>query len=392
MAKDNKRTVIRGQQRLRCGYTTGTCAAAAAKAAAAILLSGKSYKDISLTLPDGGTVLLEVGLVHVTADSVLCGIIKDAGDDPDITNGLMICAQVEKCQEMGVHIEGGRGVGRITKPGLDQPVGAAAINRVPRRMIRESVQEIMMAWGYEEGLLVTISIPEGEEKAAKTLNPVLGIEGGLSVLGTSGIVEPMSEQALVDTIGVEIRMHRAQQEKILVMAPGNYGLDFLKENYHIRQEQVIKISNYVGESIDLAVCEGASGFVLVGHIGKLIKLAGGIMNTHSHQADARMEILTAYAAVAGAETAALQRIMQAVTTDAGLDILKETGYLEDTMQLIVLRIQYHLQRRAGEQMTVGVMMFSNVYGLLGQTDNAGELLLQAASEQSACVMEEIDGR
>lgn len=382
MAEYKERTIIKGQKRLRCGYTTGTCAAAAAKAAAAILLSGQSYTEIRLTLPDGEEIVLEVSAVNVSAEGVTCGIIKDAGDDPDITNGLMIYALVEKRPETGVHIDGGKGVGRVTKPGLDQPVGAAAINSVPRQMIKESVQDVMKTYNYTEGLSVTISIPEGEEKAAKTLNPVLGIEGGLSILGTSGIVEPMSEQALVDTIGVEVRMHLAQHEDILVMAPGNYGLDFLKENYGIVSERVIKISNYVGESIDLAVCEGASGIVLVGHIGKLIKLAGGIMNTHSHQADARMEILTAYAAVAGADTPVLQQIMQAVTTDAGLAILKEAGYLEDTMRLIIWRIHYHLQRRAGEGINIGVMMFSNVYGVLGQTDNVEPLLLRAALEKS----------
>lgn len=231
----------------------------------------------------------------------------------------------------------------------------------------------MRTYDYSGGLSVTITIPEGRERALKTLNPVLGIEGGLSVLGTSGIVEPMSERALVDTIGVEIRMHRAQQEEILLMAPGNYGLDFLKENYGILPKQVIKISNYIGESVDLAVWEGAVGIVLVGHIGKLIKLAGGIMNTHSHQADARMEILTAYAAVAGADTSVLQQIMQAVTADAGLELLNEAGLLEATMRLIIQRIHYHLQRRAGS-IDIGVMMFSNVYGLLGQTDNVERLL------------------
>jgi cobalt-precorrin-5B (C1)-methyltransferase len=192
----------------------------------------------------------------------------------------------------------------------------------------------------------------------------------------------MSEKALIDTIAVEIRMHRAQNEEILLMAPGNYGLDFLKEQYGIDSDNIIKISNYIGDSIDLAVYEGAAGILLAGHIGKLIKLAGGIMNTHSHQADARMEILTAYAAVAGIETFVLQKLMQAVTTDAGLDILKEAGALEAVMQLLIERMQYHLQRRAGKNMQTGIILFSNVHGILGQTDNAETMLRQIVKKRS----------
>jgi cobalt-precorrin-5B (C1)-methyltransferase len=374
--------ILKGQKQLRCGYTTGTCAAAAAKAAAIMLLTGKQCQSVYLTLPAGEKAVLEVKDIFVTAESVRCGIVKDAGDDPDITNGMIIYATVSACEEEGIHIDGGEGVGKVTKPGLDQPVGEAAINSVPRKMMREALADVMHEAAYTGGLSVLISIPGGEEKATKTLNPVLGIEGGLSVLGTSGIVEPMSEKALIDTIAVEIRMHRAQNEEILLMAPGNYGLDFLKEQYGIASDEVIKISNYIGDSIDLAVYEGAAGILLAGHIGKLIKLAGGIMNTHSHQADARMEILTAYAAVAGIETFVLQKLMQAVTTDAGLDILKEAGALEAVMQLLIERMHDHLQRRAGKNMQTGIIVFSNVHGILGQTDNAETMLRQIVKKRS----------
>ena len=380
MTDYRKETVMKGQKRLRCGYTTGTCAAAAAKAAAAVLFSGKICREIRLTLPGGDTVMLEPEVLEMLPETVTCGVIKDAGDDPDITNGMMICARIRKTEGKGIIIDGGDGVGRVTKAGLDQPVGAAAINSVPRKMIRSGLEEIMQTWHYEGGLSVIISIPGGEEKAVKTLNPVLGIEGGLSVLGTTGIVEPMSEQALVDTIAVDMRMHRAMQEQIFIMTPGNYGLDFLKEHYGILKEQVIKISNYIGESLDLAVCTGVSGILLAGHIGKMIKIAGGIMNTHSRQADARMEILTAYAAAAGAETAVLQRIMQAATTDAGLDILRSAGFLEPVMALVTDKIRMHLQRRVGDHIVVGVIVFSNVYGLLGQTDNVENLLAKRGHE------------
>lgn len=374
MANINENTVVKGQKRLRCGYTTGTCAAAAAKAAAAMLFSGKICRQVRLRLPGGQEIILEPLIQEMGREYVCCGIVKDAGDDPDITNGLMICARVDKKEQAGVFIDGGEGVGRVTKAGLDQPVGAAAINSVPRRMIEEAVTEVMAAHDYGGGLSVVISIPGGKSRAEKTMNPMLGIEGGLSVLGTTGIVEPMSEQALVDTIAVEIRMHRARKEPILIMAPGNYGLDFMNETYGITSEQIIKISNYIGESIDLAVYEGASGIVLAGHIGKLVKVAGGIMNTHSHQADARLEILTANAAVAGAPAPLLRRMMEAVTTDAALAVLEAGGLLENTMTLITEKIQNHLKRRAGKETEIGVILFSNVYGLLGQTENVPSMM------------------
>ena len=344
------------------------------------MLTGEIYRDVAICLPGGENILLEAETLEHQKNCVKCGVIKDAGDDPDITNGLMICAAVEKNTSGEICIDGGEGVGRVTQPGLDQPVGAAAINSVPRKMIQEAVESVCRQYHYTEGLMVTISIPKGRETAEKTLNPMLGIVGGLSVLGTTGIVEPMSEKALIDTIAVDIRRHRAQGEDILVMAPGNYGLDYLKAACDIHSEQVIKISNFVGDSIDLAVCEGASGIVLAGHIGKLIKVAGGIMNTHSHQADARMEILTAYAAVAGADGETLRLVMKAVTTDAGMEILQRCGLLSKTMQLILGKIQAHVQKRAGSRVETGIIIFSNVYGLLGQTENVPTMLAELAGK------------
>ena len=376
-----RKTVIKGQQELRCGYTTGTCAAAAAKAAAVTLLSGEICRDVSLQLPGGEHIILETEFLECSENCVKCGMIKDAGDDPDITNGLLICAAVEKTEGKTILIDGGMGVGRVTKPGLDQPVGAAAINSVPRKMIHEAVEDVRRQYAWEKGLKVTVFIPNGKEKAEKTLNPMLGIVGGLSVLGTTGIVEPMSEKALIDTIAVDIRMHRAQNEDILLMAPGNYGMDYLKAAYHIHPDQVIKISNFIGDSIDLAICEGASGIVLAGHIGKLIKVAGGIMNTHSHQADARMEIMTAYAAMAGAGNDILRQIMSSVTTDAGMEILLQCGLLTETMQLILEKIEAHVKKRAGSQIEIGIIIFSNVFGMLGQTENVPNLFKKMNAAQ-----------
>ena len=220
-----------GRSMLRCGYTTGTCAALAAAGAARLLLTGTAPEAVSLTTPKGIEVsvpLAEAELLEGGARA-RCAVQKDAGDDYDVTNGMLVRAAVKKSAAPGIQIDGGEGVGRVTKPGLDQPVGEAAINRVPRRMIEEQVQKVCGGLGYGGGIEVVVSIPGGEEAAARTFNPVMGVEGGLSILGTSGIVEPMSEQAIVDTIAVQQRQAGLEGTGDLILTPGNYGEDFLRD-------------------------------------------------------------------------------------------------------------------------------------------------------------------
>ena len=255
---------------------------------------------VTVHLPEGQPFTLPVqsgreekgdGEGRLTA--VTCAVKKDSGDDPDVTDGVTACATVSLLPEDRIEIEGGEGVGRVTKAGLAQPVGSAAINPVPREMIRRELGRLKEAAGWEGGFRVLVEIPGGEELARRTFNPRIGIVGGLSVLGTSGIVEPMSEKALIDTIEVEIKVKLAEGRRCLIAAPGNYGLDFLREKWGILPRDTVKCSNYIGETIDLAAEQGAEGLLFVGHIGKLVKVAGGIMNTHSHQGDCRMELLAA---------------------------------------------------------------------------------------------------
>ncbi len=219
--------VTKDGKRLRLGYTTGSCAAAAAKAAAWMLLTGRPLETIGLTTPKGIRLELAVREIHISPEEASCAIEKDGGDDPDITKGTLIYATVRPDPHPGIHIDGGLGIGRVTKPGLDQPVGNAAINSVPRQMIRENVEEVASAVDYRGGLSVVIWAPEGERLAQKTFNPRLGIQGGISILGTTGIVEPMSEKALVDTIRVELRQRREQGHDYVLLTPGNYGSDFI---------------------------------------------------------------------------------------------------------------------------------------------------------------------
>ena len=377
-----ERYVYKNQKKMRCGYTTGTCACAAAKAAAYMLLSGREVKEIKVITPMGVSLTLPVIDIDIKEDKVICAIKKDSGDDPDVTNGIKIYAQVTYVKEDivrtintdGVIVDGGIGVGRVTKKGLKCAVGEAAINPVPLKMIKEAVAEAAESYSYEGSLKVIISAPKGVDIAKKTFNPNLGITGGISILGTTGIVEPMSEQALIDTIRTEIKMHIAEGEKVLLIAPGNYGQDFLLNTLGIELKRSIKCSNYIGDTIDMVCDAGAEAMLLVGHIGKLVKLGAGIMNTHSKAADGRMEVLAACAIRAGAEADTARKILDCVTTEAALDILKKSDMLENTMKQLMIRIEDVLQRRSGGKIRIGAIVFSNEYGILGKTKTADKLL------------------
>lgn len=362
------------QKKMRTGYTTGSCAAAAAKAAVCMLLSGEVIQQVRLMTPKGVELDLEVEQIERRQHGVRCAVRKDSGDDPDVTNGIYVYAEVRKEPEPGIYIDGGEGIGRITKKGLEQPVGAAAINRVPRQMILEAVKEQSIRYEYQGGLSVIISAPEGKKLAAKTFNPRLGIENGISILGTSGIVEPMSEKALTDTIFLEMKMLKENGIDRCCVVPGNYGRDFLAEQLGVDTDQAVKCSNYIGETIDAAVNLEMRSLLLIGHIGKLIKVAAGVMNTHSRQADCRMEVLAAYAAAEGASAECVQAILSCITTTEALELLKEKGILSGVMERVMERIEFHLCHRAGGSLQVEAIVFSTEDGILGKTKRAEALL------------------
>ena len=369
---------------MRYGFTTGSCAAAAAKAAAYMLLSGNEKKQITIETPKG--ILFDAVIVDIArAENVVsCGVVKDGGDDPDITTGAHICAKVgfadtdgEQLQESGqphIDIEGGTGVGRVTKPGLDQPVGNAAINHVPREMIEKEVLEVCRLFDYRDGLAVEISVPQGEELAEKTFNPRLGIVGGISILGTSGIVEPMSSQALLDTIRVELRQKYAQGMTIVAVSPGNYGLDFMKRAYGYDLDASVKCSNFIGDTIDMAIDIGFDRMLLTGHIGKLVKVAGGIMNTHSREGDCRMEILAATALRNHVPLEQLEKILSCVTTEEAVRILDSCGKKDAVMAALVEKIMFYVNKRSAGKMQIEVILYSNEFGELGKSAGAEQFL------------------
>ena len=393
---------------MRYGFTTGSCAAAAAKAAAYMLLTGREKTKITIETPKGIPYTAQIRDICRKEREVSCAVEKDGGDDPDITTGALICARVSLPQEEGreageagkdlgakagtvrspeqaqIVIDGGFGVGRVTKPGLDQPVGNAAINHVPREMIEREVLQVCRVLDYCGSLSVEISVPEGEHLAERTFNPRLGIVGGISILGTSGVVEPMSTQAILDTIRVELRQQRALGREDVVISPGNYGLDFLKNTYHYDLDKSVKCSNFIGLTIDMAVEEGFKRLLLAGHIGKLIKVAGGIMNTHSREGDCRMELLTAFAVKCGVAAEDAEKLLSCVTTEEAVRILDECGRRQEVMDHAMERILFYLEKRAQGKLAIECIMYANDFGALAKSKEAEEwftLLAQEAEQQ-----------
>ena len=434
--------VYKDHKKLRCGYTTGTCAALAAQGAVRFLLTGSWKETEEIMTPKG--ILVTVSLEKKSSGDgwAECAVRKDAGDDYDVTNGILVYARAEfvkdknfyqkvqmshlessesgaagekenpglrledgsqqekekpdqqnaESSETLIEIDGGIGIGRVTKPGLDQPVGAAAINSVPRKMIRDAVYALLEEAGEFLPVSITISVPAGVEAAKKTFNPVLGIEGGISVLGTSGIVEPMSEEALVETIRTHLNVLRAEGRKWVIAVPGNMGAGFLK-GYLTEQNKtsvgsveafmnsLVTMSNFVGRTIDITAELGFSGIMIAGHMGKLVKIGNGIMNTHSREADGRMDTMLSCALSAGTEDLELLRKIQGSnTTDEVMDHLKQAGILDDTIKVFLKRAAWHLAHRSRAEVKTGMIVFGTKGEYLGETEDADMILKNALEE------------
>lgn len=365
--------IEKDNRRMAYGYTTGSCAAAAAKGAAELLLTGKAPAEIRILTPKGFLLRLVPERCERQGEETVCAVRKDAGDDPDMTDGVLVFARVKRIPGEEIRLDGGEGVGRVTKEGLEQRVGEAAINAVPRRMIRDAVNEVREEAGDPGGLSVVISVPGGEEIAKKTFNPKLGILGGISILGTSGIVVPMSESALIASIRLEMKQKAAQGADYLVIAPGNYGADYIREHADLDLDDAVKCSNYVGETIDCAVELGLKGLLFVSHIGKIVKVAGGIMNTHSRAADCRMEILASHSILAGCSTQTAKEILACTTTDAALDVMERAGVLQTAMKTIMEKIREAYDHRSYGRLEIAALAFSRERGELGRTDNFREV-------------------
>jgi cobalt-precorrin-5B (C1)-methyltransferase len=366
--------VVVNGKRLRKGYTTGSCAAAAAKAAVLMLYSGNPISEVSIDTPAGVRLTLPVTDIRITADRVSCSVLKDGGDDPDVTTGLHVCAEASRKNSPGVEIRAGEGIGIVTLPGLKVEVGQPAINPAPLKMILNETQAVLKKG---EGVAVTFSVPGGAEIARKTFNPKLGIVGGISIIGTSGIVNPMSEEALKESLALELGILAAKGERVALFAFGNYGERFA-DSMGLGKDKLVKVSNFVGFMLEKAVESGFKEVLIIGHLGKLIKVAAGIFQTHSRVADARMEIMTAYAALEGASTDILTKIYASSTTEAAAGIIKENG-LGGVYDRVVANVSRRCVEYGHHRLKVGAVLFHEDQTLLAMDRNAKEILNEIGS-------------
>ncbi len=357
MQKENQ------HKELRSGLTTGTCASAVAKAAALMLVSQENISHVQVKLPGGKEVVLELCDYSFNTMYAQCSTIKDAGDDPDITHGAEIIGKAWFNIEKKILITAGKGVGIVTKEGLAIKPGNPAINPTPLKMIHQALEEVIPE---NTGVTVEISIPKGEELAKKTFNPQLGIVGGLSVLGTTGIVKPMSEEALKSSLVVKLQQVKAYGFTKVIFTPGNYSSLFLKENMNIPEDQTVLTSNYLGFMFEKAVGLEFTDIVLIGHLGKLVKLAGGIFHTHSKVADARNEILAAHYFYWSKDDKGFLAIMECNTTEEAIDYIKDSAFWSYFISLIKKRIEMHVHGEINAE----VILLSQKKGVLAKTNNA----------------------
>ncbi len=349
--------VVKNGKELKSGYTTGSCATAAAVCALHAILTKKPVQKASITLPSNEIACLPISEINFSENSANCIVIKDAGDDPDVTHGAKICADVTLTSNSEIIIDGGAGVGRVTCEGLKQKIGEAAINPIPMKMIRENITALMKKHGYSGGVKIIISVEQGEEIAKNTFNERLGIIGGISILGTTGIVEPMSEKAIIDTIKLTIDKIACTQNDYILLVFGNYGEEFCKNKLNLDIKNSVQISNFVGEALDYVKYKNFKNILLVGHTGKIIKLAGGIMDTHSKTADCRMEILSAHSALNGADKKTVSDIMTALTTDKAFEIICGEDYYSNALSSLSQKISFYVNYRLKNEVNFAFFAF-----------------------------------
>ncbi len=334
---------------LRRGYTTGSCAAAATGAAIYALYKGVKLKTFTLITPNDVEINIPIKSIEIYDDRVVCTVIKDGGDDIDATNGIEIIATVKKSNE--IRILAGEGIGIVTKRGLKVEVGKPAINPVPLKMIEKEISKFPPTE-------VTISVPNGLEISKKTFNSKLGIVGGISILGTTGIVEPMSEDAIKESLELELSVLKASGKSSVVFVMGSLGEKVAVNQLGVPKECICITSNYIGFMLDKALEFEFQKVLLIGHIGKFAKLSAGIFNTHNHIADARAEIITAYASTLGANIEVIKELMESVTAEHSAEILKKNN-LEQVFEIITNRAMQRCNDRTLGKIECGIVLFSN---------------------------------
>ncbi len=352
---------------LKYGITTGACAAAAAKAAL-LALTSNPVERVVIPTPIGIRFEIPVkSSTKTTDDTAVATVVKDAGEDIDATDKLAIDAIVKITDNGTISINGGKGIGKVTKPGLQVPVGESAINPVPLQMITDAVKEALPAG---KGAEVTITVPAGEQVAEKTFNAKLGVVGGISILGTTGVVKPYSLEACRRSLVPQIDVALAKGYSRVFFVPGNIGERLTKHLFKVADEQVVQTGDFVGYMLDKAVEKGVKEIVFLGHSGKLVKLAAGIFNTHHKMGDARNEVLAAYAGAAGADSALITRILSSNTTEEATEILSNAGLLQATYDKIAQKINFRLTERTKNKIKFSIIIVSMSGAVLGTDKNA----------------------
>ena len=356
---------------MRCGYTTGSCVAAGVKACL-LAFDGNIVDKVIIKSPQDENIEVPIFKVNKTDTGYKAIVVKDAGDDPDITNGIEIITEVllKKNSGDGLKILGGQGVGVVTKPGLEIAVGEPAINRGPRIMIEKVVREIINL--DDTACQITVIIPQGEKLAKKTLNPILGIENGLSVIGTSGVVRPMSEEAFKNSLSPQISVAKALGADTIILVPGKIGQDIAIEKYKFPAHLVIQTSNFIGHMLECTVKNNIKNVIILGHLGKLVKMASGIFHTHNRIADARLETLAAYLGLLGADKQLIKEILNCTTTEAAIPLIEATG-LNEVYNVLAQRVSLRAERYTFGELKIGSIIVTLKGELLGVDDKAQEL-------------------
>lgn len=351
--------ITKNGKKLRLGFTTGTSAALAAKASTMMLTTGKKNDTVNLLTPSGIDIETEVFDQEIADDYAVCSVIKDAGDDPDVTDGIKIFAKVKINYSNEIRVIGGIGIGTVTKKGLSVIIGEKAINPVPKKMIIDAVRSVSSCSGFD----VEIFIPQGEEIAKKTFNEKLGVVGGISIIGTTGIVKPMSEEAIIESLFLELNILREVSDEV-VLVFGNYGEKFAVETLGIEKNLIVNMSNFCGEMLKKANELGFKKITLIGHIGKILKLAGGIFNTHSKYADARTEILSSHYGYYSGNIEALKNIFESNTSEEACEYIKDKNFYSYFSDVIKKKCREYV---GNEKMDLKIIIFSQEKGLLGES-------------------------
>ncbi len=359
-------------KKLRKGYTTGTCAAAAAKAVVEMLITGKNVTRVEVSLPRGGSAFFNPVEQRLGKDETSCGVIKDAGDDPDVTDGMVIYARTRLIEsEIGeIKILAGDGIGTVTKPGLSVPIGQPAINPIPRQMIEENVRNILPK-GL--GVEITIFAPEGREKAKQTLNKKLGVVGGISILGTTGIVRPMSLDGLKRSLLPQVDIAIALGHKTIVLVPGNMGAKIAQEKLNFSEDAIVQMSNFVGDMLDYCMDKEIEKILILGHIGKIAKIAAGYFDTHSSKTDSPIEILKRLVRKATRDTTPVMFMLKVNTADeaaVGLSKLKYSQVLNKIAKEASMQAMEYVSNR----IYIGTAVTVLTGDIVGIDENAKKIM------------------